>query len=140
MVQFIYSDDYYNLFQNFEASKQFDFHVNMFMMGDKYDVEKLRTVAAAWWNTQARVHISDALLPLSIQRICGPSAVQFADHTLEQLAFRFCEKNLKHCLENATFLKLLKEGSLLDAHFTRLLLAHAANMILNTNQKKRLAG
>jgi hypothetical protein len=95
-----------------DGSNIFKFHIDVFMLADKYDCSSLRNAAVSefrrsaeafntHWQTQ---DILDNLIE-AIAEICGPEAHQAADLSLRDEAFSFCAAHYPRIFVYAEFQK-----------------------------------
>lgn len=97
------------------------FHLEAFILGDKYDIGSLRIEAsekfirAVQEETQPRyiLGIQDQTV-YAIRRLLGPHAVHFADQSLTTRIKDFVLTNSTKFFRNQTFRKLLGSGAMLD--------------------------
>ncbi|KAH0362070.1 hypothetical protein KCU65_g8263, partial [Aureobasidium melanogenum] len=97
------------------------FHLEVFMLGDKYDISSLRIEAADRFihavHEQLRpsslLGIQDPTI-YAIRRLLGPHAVHFADQSLTTKIKALVLTNSTKFLRNQIFRKLLGGGSMLD--------------------------
>jgi hypothetical protein len=97
------------------------FHLEVFMLGDKYDISSLRVDAAARFIQALQREIrSDYLVSIrdptiyAIRRLLGPHAVHLADQSLTTSVKDLVFKNSTRFFSHRTFRKLLGTGNMLD--------------------------
>ncbi|CAD0014916.1 unnamed protein product [Aureobasidium pullulans] len=97
--------------------------VNMYELGDKYDVEGLRQrVDLAFYKSGSldlqALHANPgqhSAFVDCIAKVCGPHSHQPADPTLQCTVTRLCQENCKTLFQDQKFLQLYSEGKLFDA-------------------------
>ncbi|KAG9527817.1 hypothetical protein KCU93_g4735, partial [Aureobasidium melanogenum] len=97
------------------------FHLEVFMLGDKYDINSLRIEAAAKFilTVQAEMGplsvlgIQDQTI-YAIRRLLGPHAVHFADQSLTTKIKALVLTHSTKFFRNQPFRKLLGSGTMLD--------------------------
>ncbi|CAD0100638.1 unnamed protein product [Aureobasidium mustum] len=116
--------------------------LDLYILGDKYDVPVLRHQAKDQFMSNIRTVTSmprdlpgeqqsglDDMFEQaarSIARLLGPSAVTFADKSVQEDTLEWCAENLDDLLWHRAFRKLLGKGRMLSTEFAgRLLLMKA---------------
>ncbi|KAH0017826.1 hypothetical protein KCU78_g7411, partial [Aureobasidium melanogenum] len=97
------------------------FHLEVFMLGDKYDISSLRVEAAARFihAVQGEMRPSSALgiqdqTIYAIRRLLGPHAVHCADQSLTTKIKALVLTNSTKFFRNQLFRRLLGSGTMLD--------------------------
>ncbi|KAH0370555.1 hypothetical protein KCU65_g2584, partial [Aureobasidium melanogenum] len=100
MIKFMYGGRYIDYSRLHESIVEA--MVEMFILADKYDVKRLRISAnshfaramdIAFSNVGKNVGYQHRFITSMIPRICGPSALQLADKTLQQSILNLCKKH-----------------------------------------------
>lgn len=94
------------------------FHLSVFMLGDKYDIDSLRTAAAQCFNQVLEEERSDKYFSddtiYAIQKLLGPHAPELADGTLTEDTDEFVVKNYYLMMQDSTFRSCLGRGVMFD--------------------------
>jgi hypothetical protein len=110
MIQHIYDPD-----KPLDLSSPFSdmmFYVNVFAAADKYDVPLLRVLVVDRFTESMglKLKISQQEFCTVIQRLCGPTAVSFADASLQKTAAAFCAKHIRELIKVEAFVSMLENG------------------------------
>ena len=94
------------------------FHLSVFMLGDKYDIDSLRTAAAQCFNKVLEEERSDKYFTddtvYAIQKLLGPHAPELADGTLAESTDEFVARNYYLMMQDSTFRSYLSRGEMFD--------------------------
>jgi hypothetical protein len=94
-----------------------DFHLSVFILGDKYDIGSIRDQAFDCFvdflaeEREAEEFFDQTIY--AIQKLLGPDAPQLADQRLTEYTSGFVLENLYLLLSDKTFRNLLAEGIML---------------------------
>jgi len=102
------------------GSDTLKFHIDVFMLADKYDCPSLRSAAVSSFRHTADLSITSGFntgfgsLINNIANLCGSNAVQTADPSLRDTALNFCAVNYSKLFTYIDFRVQLHAGSLFD--------------------------
>ncbi|KEQ59185.1 uncharacterized protein M437DRAFT_78327 [Aureobasidium melanogenum CBS 110374] len=103
-----------------------EFHLTVFMLGDKYDIRSLRKEAAEQFNEFLAGEISDGAFYEetihAIQKLLGSDAHQLADDSLTTNAQKLVLKHFETFFGDSTFRELLGDGTMLTKDLTHVFL------------------
>lgn len=118
------------------GSDMLKFHVDVFMLADKYDCPSLRSAAVSNFRRTADWSISSGFttafgsLIKNIANLCGSDAVQTADPSLRDTALNFCAVSYTKLFTYVEFRAQLHDGSLFDADAMTKLLVNFGELAL----------
>jgi len=102
------------------GSDTLKFHLDIFILADKYDCPSLRSAAVSSFRHTADLSITSGFnlgfgsLITNIANLCGSDAVQTADSSLRDTALNFCAVNYSKLFTYIDFRVQLRNGSLFD--------------------------
>lgn len=132
MYDFRYDEDFGEEMESdthpFLDTSSLNAHLDVFIVADKYDVPSLRHkvvpkfagLMEISWNTEDFV--------ASMQRLCGPDAVQLADNSLQAVAAEFFANNISKVRQHAALVRMIQE----DKSFAGRVLAGLLNPSLSS--------
>lgn len=92
-------------------------HVEIFILGDKYDIDSLKTEAAEWYQDYVKWHLEGSFLSdevvYAIQKVVGPDAFEHGTQTLVKFVEEMVFKYDTYLLSDDTFRELLAKGRML---------------------------
>jgi hypothetical protein len=116
MLQHLYETNYKTHHLQDEARDTAEFHLPVFMLGDKYDIESLGEEASESFKNFLEIErLTDCMWNETIytlQKLLGPNAPQLADQTLAKIATRFVLGNLSLLWSEKLFRELIAEGTM----------------------------
>ncbi|KAI4782296.1 hypothetical protein E4T52_02819 [Aureobasidium sp. EXF-3400] len=91
--------------------KAFMFHVNVFAAADKYNVPSLRVLVIPRFTQlmMQRWSTNQQEFCRLIRYLCGPTAPNFADTSLQRSAAAFCSENITDLIKLDAFVSTLEE-------------------------------
>jgi hypothetical protein len=129
-----------------EEGNLLNFHVDVYMLADKYDCPSLRNVAVINFRRTAdrylsswglRVTLDKCSLFKTIAEFCGPDAQQTADLSLRHEALKFCAFNYASFFTHKDFQKQVKDGTMFDADAMAELLMNVGSLALEKDIPSR---
>jgi len=108
--------------------------VNVFAAADKYDVPSLRVLVMSNF-TQSMEHkwqTNPQEFCTVIQRLCGPTAVRFADASLQISAASFCSDHIRDLVKNDAFVNMLEEGEPFAGRLLTAVIKGTADKVIQT--------
>ncbi|CAD0115411.1 unnamed protein product, partial [Aureobasidium uvarum] len=118
MLKHLYGSNYYQQKILIGINGSAAFHLEVFMLGDKYDISSLREEASERFTDVLEhetdlVNFHDATIH-AIQRLLGPDASQLADQSLVKTTKALVLGNYDCLFWNKTFRRLLARGTMLE--------------------------
>ncbi|CAD0101179.1 unnamed protein product [Aureobasidium mustum] len=118
MLRHLYGSKYENQKIYIEPNSTAEFHLAIFMLGDKYDIESLREEAADLFMTFLQDEVQDFELYNgnlhAIQKLVGPDAPQLADRSLAETAQACILVHFESLFANDLFRELMASGTMLN--------------------------
>jgi hypothetical protein len=117
MLRHLYGSNYSKQ-EEFSDDAMAEFHLSVFILGDKYDINSLRDEAYDCFvgflveERQSEEFFDQTIY--AIQKLLGPDAPQLADQSLTEYTSLFVLENLYLLLSDKTFRNLLAEGTMLE--------------------------
>jgi hypothetical protein len=117
VIRHLYGLNYKDQDLDVEANYLAEFHLSVFMLGDKYDISSLRIEAAKCFDDFLEGEESDGYYYhqtiYAIQKLLGPEAPQLADQALVLSTTEFVLKYFASLFRDARFRGLLAKGVML---------------------------
>ncbi|KAG9667691.1 hypothetical protein KCU95_g4913, partial [Aureobasidium melanogenum] len=146
MIKFMYGGRYID-YSRLPSESVVEAMVEMFILADKYDVERLRVSVCNHFTRAMDVAFSDVgknithqhrFITSIVPRICGPSALQLADQTLRQSILDLCKVHWSTLLLDPDFCTLYGTGQLFDGDHALEFGRHLQLLLDNSDKKVRL--
>ncbi|THZ82786.1 hypothetical protein D6C84_05476 [Aureobasidium pullulans] len=112
MLRFLHGTPYTTI--HARESMGLDFHLDMYMLGEQYDIPSLRRAAAQNFFLEATPLADKACFPIALQKILGPDAPVMADPYLQELTIKMCTEQIETLIANQTFKDMALDGELMD--------------------------
>ncbi|KAH0277523.1 hypothetical protein KCU91_g3115, partial [Aureobasidium melanogenum] len=118
MLKHLYGSGYLKQDMQVDPRHVPGFHLEVFTLGDKYDIKTLRSDAAERFerflqNEEKSSEFWDETIYV-IQKVVGPSALQLADQSLAEDTRDFVVNNFGLLFNDNTFRRLMAAGTMLD--------------------------
>lgn len=114
MLSFIHGTTYRKIHQRNALGRNLDFHIDLYLIGEQFDVRSLRFAAANAFFHEA-IFLSDTrYFPMAVQRILGPDAPVFADQFLVEVTIKICIEQIEKLVKNERFTEMAYAGELAD--------------------------
>ncbi|KAK6005370.1 hypothetical protein QM012_008149 [Aureobasidium pullulans] len=115
MLSFIHgTTTYRKIHQRNALGRNLDFHIDLYLIGEQFDIRSLRYAAADAFFHEA-IFLSDTrYFPMAVQRILGPDAPVFADQFLAEVTTKVCIENIETLVKNEHFTEMALAGELVD--------------------------
>ncbi|CAD0114880.1 unnamed protein product [Aureobasidium uvarum] len=110
--------------------------VDTFIIADKYDLLQLRRKIPDAFETKLSDDYSrnaDEFVRLIIARVCGPTAIRFADKGLQRSVMNHCKMHLTDLLQDRRFVEQYTGGTLFDSEFALAFNLHMGKSALEKN-------
>jgi hypothetical protein len=129
MLCFIHGSTYTKIHQRSAVGRNLDFHIDLYMMGEQFDVPDLRWFAADTFRREAVFLAHTPWFPLAVQRVIGPDAPVLADQQLVEVIIKICTEQSSILVENERFVRMARTGELADEEMmVRLFLARGQHI------------
>jgi hypothetical protein len=126
-------------------SDMFKYHIDVFMLADKYDCPSLRKAAVSKFRRIAdefdshwQFEEDPAMLINAIATICGPDAQQTADRSLRYETLKFCATNYIRIFTYREFQERVRDESLFDGDAMAKLLVNVGSIASKKEHRSRL--
>lgn len=109
--------------------------VDMFVLADKYDVPQLRRMTSYAFEDKLSHDYSrnsDDFIRTIIPRVCGPTAIHFADKDLQRSTLKHCKLHFPDLLQDERFVRQYTDGSLFDDEFALAFNLHVGKSALES--------
>ena len=114
MLCFIHGTTYRKIHQRNTLGRNLDFHIDLYLIGEQFDIRSLRYEAAdSFFHAAIFLHDTD-YFPLAVQRILGPDAPVFADQFLVEVTTKVCIEHIEKLVKNERFTEMAYAGELAD--------------------------
>jgi hypothetical protein len=124
MLCFIHGITYRKIHQRSSMGRNLDYHIDLYMMGEQFDIRTLRHAAATTFLRETIFLADTPWFPLAVQRILGPDALVMADQHLVEITIKICIEQISILVKNERFVEMAHAGELADeAMMARLYLA-----------------
>ncbi|KAG9698952.1 hypothetical protein KCU95_g1825, partial [Aureobasidium melanogenum] len=146
MIKFMYGGRYID-YSRLPGGNIVEAMVDMFVLADKYDVESLRVSVCnhftramdiAFSNVGKNLTYQHCFITSIIPRICGPSALQLADKTLQQSILDLCKEHWTTLHRDPDFCTLYGTGQLFDGDHVSELGQYLQSLLDSSGKKVRL--
>ena len=114
MLCFIHGFTYTRIHQRNAVGRNLDFHIDLFLLGEQYDICNLRYAAAMAFFREASFFVDAPWFPLAVQRVIGPDAPVFADQFLVEMTIKVCNEQVARLVDNEQFVEMARAGELAD--------------------------
>jgi hypothetical protein len=109
--------------------------VDMFVLADKYDLPHLRRKTSYVFKAKLSHDYSrnaDEFIRTIIPRVCGPTAIQFADRDLQRSILEHCKLHFADLLQDERFVEQYTEETLFDREFALAFNLHVGKSALES--------
>ena len=114
MLCFMHGTPYTRLHQRNAVGHNLDYHIDLFLLGDQYDIRALRYAAATAFFKEAAFFADAPWFPLAVQRVIGPEAPVMADQFLVEMTIKVCIEKIATLVDNEHFVAMARAGELAD--------------------------
>jgi hypothetical protein len=129
MLCFIHGSTYTKIHQRCAVGRNLDFHIDLYMMGEQFDVPDLREFAADAFRREAVFFADTSSFPMAVSRVIGPDAPVLADQQLVEVIIKICTEQSSILVENERFVLMARTGELADEEMmVRLFLARGQHI------------
>ncbi|KAG9601110.1 hypothetical protein KCU77_g2930, partial [Aureobasidium melanogenum] len=114
MLSFIHGNTYRKIHQRNTLGRNLDFHIDLYLIGEQFDIRSLRFAAADAFFREG-IFLSDThYFPMAVQRILGADAPVFADQFLVEVTTKICIEQIETLVKNKHFTDMAYAGELAD--------------------------
>ncbi|CAD0107180.1 unnamed protein product, partial [Aureobasidium uvarum] len=114
MLCFLHGTEYHKIHQRNTLGRNLDFHVDLYLIGEQFDIRSLRLKAAETFFFEANALVDTRWFPMAIQRVLGPEGPVFADPFLIELTIKIIMEKMEYLVKNDRFMEMVKSGELAD--------------------------
>lgn len=114
MLCYIHGTPYIRLHQRNAVGHNLDFHIDMYLLGEQFDIRNLRYAAATTFLKEAVFLIDTPWFPMAVSRILGPDAPVLADEYLIEVTIKICVEHIDKLVKNERFVEMARAGELAD--------------------------
>ncbi|KEQ72259.1 hypothetical protein M436DRAFT_28342, partial [Aureobasidium namibiae CBS 147.97] len=112
MLCFIHGTPYTRLHQRNAVGHNLDFHIDLYLLGEQFDIRTLRYAAATTFFKEAVFFIDTPWFPMAVQRVIGPDAPVMADQYLVEVTVKICIEHIEKLITNERFVEMAHAGEL----------------------------
>ncbi|KAI4725126.1 hypothetical protein E4T49_07136 [Aureobasidium sp. EXF-10728] len=114
MLCFLHGTEYHKIHQRNTLGRNLDFHVDLYLIGEQFDIRSLRLKAAETFFFEANALVDTRWFPMAVQRVLGYEGPVFADPFLIELTIKIIMEKMEYLVKNDRFMEMVKSGELAD--------------------------
>ncbi|KAI4760811.1 hypothetical protein E4T52_03903 [Aureobasidium sp. EXF-3400] len=114
MLSFIHGTTYTKIHQRSAVGRNLDFHIDLYLIGEQFDIRTLRYSAATTFFKEALFFTHTPWFPFALQRVLGPDAPAMADQFLVEICIKICTEQMDILHKNERFVEMIEAGELAD--------------------------
>jgi hypothetical protein len=116
MLRYLHGTPYYVLNQHMHrhTGVNLDYHIDMYLLGEEFDIPFLRADAAGTFRHEALGLYKEPSFLVAVERILGPEGPAFADQQLAEAALRICADKIEELMTETNFSGHCQQGTLVD--------------------------
>jgi hypothetical protein len=114
MLSFIHGTTYTKIHQRSAVGRNLDFHIDLYLIGEQFDIRTLRYSAATTFFKEALFFTHTPWFPFALQRVLGPDAPVMADQFLVEICIKICTEQMEILHKNEHFVEMIQAGELAD--------------------------